>query len=135
MFILGRYCVKCCTLGVTLELTTALTGQAVSPMSTSPRAISWREQCGLRVVLYILTRTDHNTDWSGRKSDVYVVYSDIMERAVRSSRSSVYFTRTDHSTDWSGRKSDVYVVYSDIMERAVRSSRSSVYFDENRPQH
>ena len=37
------------------------------------------------------TRTDHNTDWSGCKSDVYVVYSDIMERAVRSSRSSVYF--------------------------------------------
>ena len=53
MFILGRYCVKCCTLGVTLELTTALTGQAVSPMSTSSIAISWREQCGLHVVLYI----------------------------------------------------------------------------------
>ena len=38
---------------ISREQTTALTGQAVSPMSTSPRAISWREQCGLPVVLYI----------------------------------------------------------------------------------
>ena len=34
---LGRYCVKYCTLGVTLEHNAALIGKAVSPMLRSAR--------------------------------------------------------------------------------------------------
>ena len=35
MFILGKYCVKCCTLDITLEQNTAPIGKTVSPLRKS----------------------------------------------------------------------------------------------------
>ena len=39
MFILGRYCVKCCTLDITLEQNTAPIGKTVSPLRKSTASV------------------------------------------------------------------------------------------------